>query len=139
MGATDVRLGQGDVDQARVRLGQLAQLQGEGRYAEAVRESRAAAAQALAGLLRLLGIEPPQEQDVTRVLASQRDHLPPTVARHLKEIRRIAKPLRGGQEAGGDLAYDEADMDSATEAIELAGLVVSWVEAGMRELAGRAG
>ena len=139
MGATDVRPGQGDVDEARVRLGQLAQLQGQGRYAEAMRESRAAAAQALQGLLRLLGVEPPQEQDVTRVLAARRDHLPPTVARHLKEIRRIAKPLRGDQEGAGELAYDEADMDSATEAIELAGLVVSWVEAGVRELEGRAG
>lgn len=131
------RAGQGEVDEARARLGQIAALQAQGRYGEAVRESEAAAARALEGLLRVLGVEPPPDQDVTRLLAARRDSLPPTVARHFKDIRRIAKKLRGEDEGGGEEAFEDADMDAATEAIELAGLVVSWVEAGMRELQGR--
>ena len=136
---SDAPIGQDEVDEARTRLGQLGALQAEGRFGEAVRESQIAASRALHGLLRVLGVEPSGDQDVTRLLVSRREHLPPTVARHLKDIRRIAKKLRGEEEAGGELAYDDADLDSATEAIELAGLVVSWVEAGMRELRGRAG
>lgn len=133
---TEPRPGASEVDQARARLGQLAELQAAGRYAEAVRESQAAVAQALQGLLRRLGVDVADDQDAARLLSSRRDELPPTVARHLKEIRRIGKQLRGEQDTPAELAHEDADMDTATESIELAGLVVGWVEAGVRELDG---
>ncbi|MFQ5666899.1 MAG: HEPN domain-containing protein [Candidatus Binatia bacterium] len=137
---TNVRLGRSYIERARGRVAFLRQMQAAGLHADAVRESQEAVELALKGLLRIVGLDPPKEHDVSKFLTAERKRLPTAVADHLSEIRRISKRLRRERELafyGGEdfIPSDEYDAEDSSEAIQYAEAIVEWVEAGLKELA----
>jgi HEPN domain-containing protein len=138
---TNVRLGESYVDRAAARLPFLRHMQAAGLHADVVRESQEVVELALKGLLRIVGIDPPKEHDVSKQLAARQDQLPPTVVSNLREIRRISKRLRREREIAfyGDEDFvpsDEYDADDSDEAIAAAEAILGWVRAGLEELSG---
>jgi HEPN domain-containing protein len=114
-------------------------MQAAGLHADVVRESQEVVELALKGLLRLVGLDPPKEHDVSKFMARERHRLPQTVTEHLSEIRRMSKRLRRERELafyGEDdfIPSDEYDVDDSTEAIEFAEAIVDWVEGGRKEV-----
>jgi HEPN domain-containing protein len=136
---TNIRLGEGYVERAVARLPFLRQMQAAGLHADVVQESQEVVERALKGVLRIIGVDPPKEHDVSKQLAAQRDRLPRTVAANLREIRRFSKRLRRERELAfyGDEDFvpsDEYDADDSDEAIVAAEAIVGWVRAGLDEL-----
>lgn len=136
---TNIRLGEGYVERAVARLPFLRQMQAAGLHADVVGESQEVVELALKGVLRIIGVDPPKEHDVSKQLAAQRDRLPRTVAANLREIRRFSKRLRRERELAfyGDEDFvpsDEYDADDSDEAIVAAEAIVGWVRAGLDEL-----
>jgi HEPN domain-containing protein len=136
---TNIRLGESDVERAVARLPFLRQMQAAGLHADVVQESQEVVELALKGVLRIIGVDPPKEHDVSKQLAAQRDRLPRTVAANLREIRRFSKRLRRERELAfyGDEDFvpsDEYDADDSDEAIVAAEAIVGWVRAGLDEL-----
>jgi HEPN domain-containing protein len=136
---TNIRLGESYVERAVARLPFLRQMQAAGLHADVVRESQEVVELALKGVLRIIGVDPPKEHDVSKQLAAQRDRLPRTVAANLREIRRFSKRLRRERELAfyGDEDFvpsDEYDADDSDEAIVAAEAIVGWVRAGLDEL-----
>ena len=91
-------------------------------------------------MLRIVGVDPPKEHDVSKQLAAQRDRLPQVVVANLREIRRLSKRLRRERELafyGGEdfVPSDEYDADDSDEAIAGAEAIIGWVRAGLEELA----
>jgi HEPN domain-containing protein len=136
---TNIRLGQSYVERAVARLPFLRQMQAAGLHADVVGESQEVVERALKGVLRIIGVDPPKQHDVSKQLAAQRDRLPRTVAANLREIRRFSKRLRRERELAfyGDEDFvpsDEYDADDSDEAIVAAEAIVGWVSAGLDEL-----
>jgi HEPN domain-containing protein len=136
---TNIRLGESYVERAVARLPFLRQMQAAALHADVVRESQEVVELALKGLLRIVGVDPPKEHDVSKQLAAQRDRLPRTVTANLREIRRLSKRLRRERELAfyGDEDFvpsDEYDADDSDEAIAAAEAIVGWVRAGLDEL-----
>jgi HEPN domain-containing protein len=136
---TNIRLGESYVERAVARLPFLRQMQAAGLHADVVQESQEVVELALKGVLRIIGVDPPKEHDVSKQLAAQRDRLPRTVAANLREIRRFSKRLRRERELAfyGDEDFvpsDEYDADDSDEAIVAAEAIVGWVRAGLDEL-----
>ncbi len=136
---TNVRLGSSYIERARGRLPFLRQMQAAGLHADVVRESQEIVELALKGLLRVVGLDPPKEHDVSKFMTRERRRLPQSVTEHLSEIRRMSKRLRRERELAfyGDddfIPSDEYDAEDSTEAIQFAEAIVGWVEAGWREL-----
>jgi len=137
---TNIRLGKSLIERARGRLPFLRQMREARLHADVVRESQEIVELALKGLLRVVGLDPPKEHDVSKFMARERRRLPPSVLDHLPEIRRISKRLRRERELAfyGDEDFvpsDEYDADDSAEAIQWAEAVVGWVEAGLRDCA----
>jgi hypothetical protein len=136
---TNVRLGESYIERARGRLPFLRQMQAAGLHADVVRESQEVVELALKGLLRIVGLDPPKEHDVSKFMTGERERLPKAAAQHLREIRRMSKRLRRERELAfyGDdnfVPSDEYDVEDSTEAIRSAETIVGWVEAGRKEL-----
>jgi HEPN domain-containing protein len=136
---TNVRLGESYIERARGRLPFLHQMQAAGLHADVVRESQEVVELALKGLLRIVGLDPPKEHDVSKFMTGERKRLPKAVVQHLGEIRRMSKRLRRERELAfyGDddfVPSDEYDAEDSTEAIRSAEAIVGWVEAGRQEL-----
>jgi HEPN domain-containing protein len=136
---TNIRLGESYVERAVARLPFLRQMQAAGLHADVVQESQEVVELAFKGVLRIIGVDPPKEHDVSKQLAAQRDRLPRTVAANLREIRRFSKRLRRERELAfyGDEDFvpsDEYDADDSDEAIVAAEAIVGWVRAGLDEL-----
>jgi HEPN domain-containing protein len=136
---TNVRLGESYIERATARLPFLRQMQAAGLHADVVWESQEAVELALKGLLRIVGIDPPKEHDVSKQLAAERERLPKAVAARVREIRRLSKRLRRDRELAfyGDddfVPSDEYDADDSDEAIAAAEAIVGWVRAGLDEL-----
>jgi HEPN domain-containing protein len=136
---TNIRLRESYVERAVARLPFLRQMQAAGLHADVVQESQEVVELALKGVLRIIGVDPPKEHDVSKQLAAQRDRLPRTVAANLREIRRFSKRLRRERELAfyGDEDFvpsDEYDADDSDEAIVAAEAIVGWVRAGLDEL-----
>jgi HEPN domain-containing protein len=136
---TNVRLGESYVQRARGRLGFLRQMQAAGLHADVVRESQEIVELALKGLARIAGLDVPKQHDIGKLLAKERDRLPPSVAAELAEIRKISKRLRRERELAfyGDEDFvpsEEYDEEDSRDAIEQAEKIVELVEAGVREL-----
>ena len=136
---TNVRLGSSYIERARGRLPFLRQMQAAGLHADVVRESQEIVELALKGVLRVVGLDPPKEHDVSKYMAKERGRLPAVVVAHLQEIRKMSKRLRRERELafyGADdfIPSDEYDVDDSTEAIQSAEAIVGWVEAGLQEI-----
>ena len=136
---TNVRLGSSYIERARGRLQFLRQMQQAGLHADVVRESQEIVELALKGLLRVMGLDPPKEHDVSKFMAKERRHLPKVVVDHLSEIRRMSKRLRRERELAfhGDTDFIpsyEYDVEDSNEAIQFAEAIVDWVERGLQEL-----
>lgn len=136
---TNVRLGGSYIERALGRLPFLRQMQAAGLHADVVRQSQEVVELALKGLLRVVGLDPPREHDVSKFMARERGRLPRSVTEHLSEIRRMSKRLRRERELafyGEDdfIPSDEYDADDSTEAIEFAEAIVGWVEGGRKEV-----
>jgi HEPN domain-containing protein len=139
---TNIRLGESYIARARGRLPFLRQMQAAGLHADVVRESQEIVELALKGLLRVVGLDPPKEHDVSKFMTRERSRLPKTVADHLGEIRRMSKRLRRERELAfygddGFIPSDEYDAEDSTEAILFAETIVGWVEAGLAEVAAK--
>jgi hypothetical protein len=136
---TNLRLGQSYVERARGRLRFLGPMQAAGLHADVVRESQEVVELALKGLLRIVGVDPPKEHDVGKILTTQESRLPKAVTEHLAEIRRLSKRLRRERELAfyGDddfIPSDEYDAEDSSEAIAAAEAIVGWVNKGLAEL-----
>ena len=136
---TNIRLGKSYVERARGRLPFLRQMQAAGLHADVVRESQEVVELALKGLLRMVGLDPPKEHDVSKFMTRERRRLPQAIRDHLAEIRRISKRLRRERELAfyGDddfVPSDEYEADDSGEAIQFAEAIVGWVEEGLREI-----
>jgi HEPN domain-containing protein len=131
---TNIRLGKSYVERARGRLPFLSQMREAGLHADVVRESQEVVELALKGLLRMIGLDPPKEHDVSKFMVRERRRLPKAILDNLAEIRRMSKRLRRERELAfyGDEDFvpsDEYDADDSSEAIQFAEAIVRWVEA----------
>jgi len=138
---TNLRLGITYVERARGRLPFLRQMQAADLHADVVRESQEVVELALKGLLRIAGLDPPKEHDVSKFMSRARDRLPTVITDNLRDIRRMSKRLRRDRELSfyGDddfVPSDEYDAEDSTEAIQFAEAIVGWVEAGVAQLKG---
>ncbi len=135
---TNIRLGKSYVERARGRLPFLTHMREAGLHADVVRESQEVVELALKGLLRMIGLDPPKEHDVSKFMARERRRLPKAILDNLAEIRRMSKRLRRERELAfyGDEDFvpsDEYDADDSSEAIQFAEAIVGWVEAARAE------
>lgn len=110
-------------------------MQAAGLHADVVRESQEFVELALKGLLRVAGLDPPREHDVSKFITREQSRLPRAVVDHLREIRHMSKRLRRERELAfyGDddfIPSDEYEVEDSTEAILFAETIVGWVEAG---------
>jgi hypothetical protein len=114
-------------------------MQTAGLHADVVRESQEIVELALKGLLRVVGLDPPKEHDVSKLLTTERSRLPKSITAHLSEIRRMSKRLRRERELAfyGDEDFvpsDEYDAEDSSEAIQFAESIVCWVIVGLTEI-----
>jgi hypothetical protein len=86
------------VRRAEVRLRAIDALFEAESWADVVRESQEAVELALKGLLRHCGIEAPRIHDVSDVLLSERERLPPRVQKELDGLAAISRELRRDRE-----------------------------------------
>ena len=86
------------VRRATVRLRAVDVLFDAGSWADVVRESQEIVELALKGLLRSVGVDPPRIHDVSDVLVSERDRLPPALAPELDTLTRASRQLRRDRE-----------------------------------------
>jgi HEPN domain-containing protein len=138
---TNLRLGKSYVDRACGRLPFLRQMQAAGLHADVIRESQEVVELALKGLLRLVGLDPPKEHDVSKLMTREQSRLPKVITDHLPEIRRMSKRLRRERELAfyGDEDFvpsDEYDAEDSSEAIQSAEAIVGWVVAAVADLGG---
>ena len=136
---TNLRLGRSYIERACGRLPFLRQMQTAGLHADVVRESQEIVELALKGLLRVVGLDPPKEHDVSKLLTTERSRLPKSITAHLSEIRRMSKRLRRERELAfyGDEDFvpsDEYDAEDSSEAIQFAESIVCWVVVGLAEI-----
>lgn len=136
---TNLRLGRSYIERACGRLPFLRQMQTAGLHADVVRESQEIVELALKGLLRVVGLDPPKEHDVSKLLTTERSRLPKSITAHLSEIRRMSKRLRRERELAfyGDEDFvpsDEYDAEDSSEAIQFAESIVCWVIVGLTEI-----
>ena len=107
------------------RLKALEVLMSEESWADVVREAQEIVEITLKALLRTCHIEVPRIHDVSPVMASNRDLLPPQVIDQLDELMRISKNLRRDRElafyGSEDLTPSEFySRDDAAKALEQA-------------------
>ena len=86
------------VRRAGVRLRALEVLHQAESWADVVRESQEIVELALKGLLRAYGIEPPRIHDVSALLLTERDRLPPALHNKLQRLAAISRDLRRDRE-----------------------------------------
>lgn len=75
---TNVRLGSSYIERARGRLPFLRQMQAAGLHADVVRESQ----QVVELALKVVGLDPPKEHDVSKYMMEERRRLLKIVAEH---------------------------------------------------------
>lgn len=139
---TNLRLGQSYVERAQGRAPFLRKMQAAGLHADVVRESQEVVELALKGLLHMIGVDPPKEHDLSKLVARERTRLPPTVAADVSDIRRMSKRLRRERELsfyGSEdfIPTEEYAESDSTEAIGFAEAIVGWVSSGVAELESR--
>ena len=86
------------VRRAEARLKALDALYEAESWADVVRESQETVELALKGLLRSVGIDPPQVHDVADVLEAERDRLPAALAGDIDQLAAASRGLRRDRE-----------------------------------------
>ena len=121
---------------ARKRLKALAVLFDEEDYSDVVREAQEIVELCLKGMLRAVGIDPPRQHDVGRLLLDSSDRFPEEVQRRLTMLADLSKALRKEREFAfyGDddfLPVEEYGreqgtwaLEGASETVRLASLVI---------------
>lgn len=97
---------------ARVRLKVLSAYLEEEAYSDVIREAQEAVELALKGMLREIGVEPPKQHDVGRLLLEYSDKFPMEVSPQLPRLAEISKWLRKEQEFS---FYGDVDFIPALE------------------------
>jgi len=121
-------------EKARKRLRALTTLLEDEAYSDVVREAQELVELALKGMLRFVGVEPPKQHDVGRLLLQHRDRLPPAVAAAAERLADVSHRLRKEREFAfyGDedfIPTDEYTRDHAQAAIDDARFVVTMIDA----------
>ena len=96
-------------EKARKRLRALTVLFEDEAYSDVVREAQELVELASKGMLRFIGVEPPKQHDVGRLLIDHRDRLPVSVAGVVDRLADISLPV-GSLEA----AKPDRDLRSAS-------------------------
>jgi HEPN domain-containing protein len=127
---TGSSLAQSYFEKARKRLRALGTLFEDDAFSDVVREAQELVELALKGMLRFVGIEPPKQHDVGRLLVQHRDRLPVTVAAAVDRLAEISHRLRKEREFAfyGDEDFvptDEYTREHAQAALDDARFVVS--------------
>lgn len=117
------------LNKALVRLKVLDLLISEEAFSDVVREAQEAVELALKGILRQIGVEPPKQHDVGRLLLEYRDSLPADVGNRVEELAAISKWLRKEREFAfyGDIDFiptEEYSREDANRARTDAAIVV---------------
>lgn len=116
-------LGKDYLKRAQARVKTLDVLYTAESWADVVREAQEIIELALKGALRLSNIIPPRIHDVSDVLFSEKENLPPLVQESLERLAKISKNLRRDRElafyGAEDLTpsdfYSKQDADEARE------------------------
>jgi HEPN domain-containing protein len=130
---TSVTLARSYFEKARKRLRALVTLFEEEAYSDVVREAQELVELALKGMLRFVGVEPPKQHDVGRLLLQHRERLPAAVAAAADRLAAISRRLRKEREFAfyGDedfIPTDEYTRDEAASALEDARFVVGLLD-----------
>lgn len=83
---------------SEIRLRALAVLYDAGSWADVVFESQEIVELTLKGLLRRCGVAPPRMHDVSEVLVSERERLPPPLHEHLDSMVGVSRRMHGDRE-----------------------------------------
>jgi hypothetical protein len=130
---TSVTLAQSYFEKARKRLRALGTLFEDAAYSDVIREAQELVELALKGALRFVGVEPPKQHDVGRLLLQHRDRLPATVAAVVERLADISHRLRKEREFAfyGDedfIPTEEYTREEAAAALEDARFVVGLID-----------
>jgi HEPN domain-containing protein len=131
---TSVSLARSYFEKARKRLRALATLFEDEAYSDVMREAQELVELALKGMLRFVGVEPPKQHDVGRLLLQHRERLPERVAAEVDRLAAISRRLRKEREFAfyGDedfIPTEEYTPDDAEEALDDARFVLSFLDA----------
>lgn len=131
---TNTSLAASYLEKAGKRLKILDVLHADAAYSDVVREAQEVVELALKGMLRQVGIEPPNWHDVGSILAEHQARFPESVRVHIDRLREISTRLRKDRELSfyGDIDFiptDHYTAADATRAIEDATFVVSVAKA----------
>jgi HEPN domain-containing protein len=116
------------------RLRALATLFEDEAYSDVMREAQELVEPALKGMLRFVGVEPPKQHDVGRLLVQHRERLPEGAAAEVDRLAAISRRLRKEREFAfyGDedfIPTKEYTPDDAEAALDDAGFVLSLLDA----------
>jgi HEPN domain-containing protein len=95
---TSVSLARAYFEKARKRLRALITLFEDEAYSDVMRKAQELVELALKGMLRFVGVEPPKQQDVGRLLLQHRERLPHAVATKVDRLAAISRRLRKERE-----------------------------------------
>ena len=131
---TSVSLARSYFEKARKRLRALATLLEDEAYSDVMREAQELVELALKGMLRFVGVEPPKQHDVGRLLVQHRERLPEGVAAEVDRLAAISRRLRKEREFAfyGDedfIPTEEYTRDDAEAALDDARFVLSFLDA----------
>ncbi len=126
---TNKTLAQSYLLKATKRLRVLSVLLEEDAYSDVVREAQELVELALKGVLRQIGIEPPKQHDVGKLIMDFRSRLPKEVAQEAKKLADISRWLRKEREFSfyGDIDFiptEEYTREDAERAIRDAEFVL---------------
>jgi HEPN domain-containing protein len=96
---TGVTLAHSYFDKARKRLRALSVLFEDGAFSDVVREAQELVELVLKGILRFVGIEPPKQHDVGRLLLQHRERFPVEVTSVVERLADISHRLRKERES----------------------------------------
>lgn len=104
---TNTTLAQSYLKKAQSRLKALRTLLEDKAYSDVVREAQELVELAQKAMLRQIGVEPPKQHDVGRLLLEYRDLLPAEVSGSLDELANLSKWLRKERELAfyGDVDF----------------------------------
>lgn len=94
----NVDLARDYVRRSEARLLALDVLFDAGSWADVVRESQEIVELTLKALLRASGIDPPRVHDVSDILLAERDRLPQSLQKEIKDLTAISRGLRRDRE-----------------------------------------
>ena len=131
---TSVTLAQGYFEKARKRMRALGTLFEDEAYSDVVREAQELVELILKGILRFVGVEPPKQHDVGRLLVQHRERLPVPVAAAADRLAEISHRLRKEREFAfyGDedfIPTEEYSREEAEAALGDARFAASFIDA----------